>query len=234
MTGKTACVILNYNDCKNTIELVNSIESYEAFDCIIVVDNCSTDDSLQKLEAVKNGKVIVCSSGKNGGYGYGNNFGVRLAKEKYACKYAVVASPDVRFPEDSVCATINCFENFSKCVVSTPVQITVNDNIYEATAWKLPTKSVYIISAVWPLNKLFKIKNIRIKEKYTRADCIMGSFIAVNIDKFLSFGGFDENIFLYCEETALGYRVKNAGLEEYVVKDKYYKHYKYLQRSKKT
>ena len=60
-----ACVILNYNDANTTISLVKKIEKYESIDYIIVVDNCSTDDSLVKLETLSNSKVKICESPKN-------------------------------------------------------------------------------------------------------------------------------------------------------------------------
>ena len=97
-----ACVILNYNDANTTISLVKKIEKYESIDYIIVVDNCSTDDSLVKLETLSNSKVKICESPKNGGYGFGNNFGVQFAKDYYSAKYALIANPDVEFDADLV------------------------------------------------------------------------------------------------------------------------------------
>ena len=42
---KCSCVILNYNDADTTIDLVERIEGYDLLWQIIIVDNCSTDDS---------------------------------------------------------------------------------------------------------------------------------------------------------------------------------------------
>ena len=53
----TACVILNYNDADTTISLVRKIGDYKNIEHIIVVDNCSTDHSLEKLEKITDEKV---------------------------------------------------------------------------------------------------------------------------------------------------------------------------------
>jgi N-acetylglucosaminyl-diphospho-decaprenol L-rhamnosyltransferase len=42
-----------------------------------------------------------------------------------------------------------------------------------------------------------------------------GCALLFNVEKFLSLGGFDENIFLYYEEMDLSMRAKNEGLEMY-------------------
>ena len=43
------CVILNYNDAPTTINLVQSIKNYSLLNFIVVVDNCSTDDSIESI-----------------------------------------------------------------------------------------------------------------------------------------------------------------------------------------
>ena len=86
MSMQLSCVILNYNDAETTEKLVKQLADYDVLHQIIVVDNASTDDSLEllgKLEldanASQRGNVRVISADHNGGYGSGNNLGVRYA-----------------------------------------------------------------------------------------------------------------------------------------------------------
>lgn len=82
MSVRLSCVILNYNDAETTEKLVKQIADYNVLHQIIVVDNASTDDSLErlkKLEADQPGRLHVLSADHNGGYGSGNNLGVRYA-----------------------------------------------------------------------------------------------------------------------------------------------------------
>lgn len=64
------CVVLNYNDSKTTIELINRIGKMTSIDVIVIVDNNSTDDSFSVLKQYASEKIHVIQSDKNGGYGY--------------------------------------------------------------------------------------------------------------------------------------------------------------------
>ena len=44
-------LIINYNDAKTTIHLLENIKHYSCIDQIVVVDNHSTDDSFDVLKA---------------------------------------------------------------------------------------------------------------------------------------------------------------------------------------
>ena len=73
------------------IQFMNSIDK------IVVVDNCSTDNSYVQLKEFENEKIHVVQSEKNGGYGYGNNIGIDYLKN--LVDYIIVANPDVVFKE---------------------------------------------------------------------------------------------------------------------------------------
>uniref|UniRef100_UPI0006D0DB42 glycosyltransferase n=1 Tax=Clostridium sp. NkU-1 TaxID=1095009 RepID=UPI0006D0DB42 len=97
-----SCIILNYNDAETTISLVNSLVNYEILDSIVIVDNCSTDDSASRLQAIEAGKVHFISSEKNGGYGYGNNQGIRYAYGNLHATHVLIANPDVKVTEECI------------------------------------------------------------------------------------------------------------------------------------
>lgn len=56
MMKRVSIILINYNSWKDTIECINSINesTYKLYN-IIVVDNCSTDDSCEKIESYLNG-----------------------------------------------------------------------------------------------------------------------------------------------------------------------------------
>ena len=76
-------IIVNYNTCKITDACIASVVdktkgvSYE----IILVDNASTDGSKEFFEHDE--RVIYIYSEINGGFGVGNNIGMKRAKGKY-------------------------------------------------------------------------------------------------------------------------------------------------------
>ena len=105
MSVRLSCVILNYNDAETTEKLVKQIADYNVLHQIIVVDNASTDDSLErlkKLEADQPGRLHVLSADHNGGYGSGNNLGVRYAAGQGGATHVLIANPDVVFSEQSL------------------------------------------------------------------------------------------------------------------------------------
>ena len=76
-------ILVNYNGYKETEECIESIKESNANDYqIIVVDNCSTDDSRQKLRTYESDPIVkVLYSDKNGGFSYGNNIGIKYAAQ---------------------------------------------------------------------------------------------------------------------------------------------------------
>lgn len=97
MSMQLSCVILNYNDAETTEKLVKQLADYDVLHQIIVVDNASTDDSLERLRklesdanASQSGKVRVISADHNGGYGSGNNLGVRYAAEQGGATHVLI------------------------------------------------------------------------------------------------------------------------------------------------
>ena len=52
-------IILNYNDFETTNLMINKIKDYKVINHIIVVDNCSTDNSFKELSKIKDGRVRI-------------------------------------------------------------------------------------------------------------------------------------------------------------------------------
>ena len=101
---KTAVIVVNYNDVEDTLNYVKKISKYEIINRIIVVDNLSTtNDALKKLQTLESEKVSVIESDKNGGYSYGNNFGLKyLDKQNEKYDYIVISNPDIDIEENAM------------------------------------------------------------------------------------------------------------------------------------
>ena len=82
-SGDTVFIILvNYNGWKVTAECLDSLKRMNCRDyAAVVVDNCSTDDSAERLEAAYAGdpQVTVIRSEANRGFAGGTNLGIRHA-----------------------------------------------------------------------------------------------------------------------------------------------------------
>ena len=135
---KINCVILNYNDAGTVENLVRRIKDYRCVDRIVVVDNASTDDSwqrLQELAASAGNKVTVIHAEKNGGYGAGNNLGIRYAVERNKATHVLIANPDVFFTESCVLRLARIFQKHPEAGIVTAA---IQDKNYKPfqNSWK--------------------------------------------------------------------------------------------------
>ena len=221
---KICCVILNYNDYENTVALVSSISNYKILDNIVIVDNVSTDNSLEELNKLKSDKVVVFKNDKNGGYGYGYNFGIKMAKKHYNADLALIVNPDVRFKEDCIKAMFNAFIDDDSLAMASTIQKLNGVNEAES-AWNIPSVWEYIFSAGIILRQLYKPLEIEKEKDIQEVDCVVGGFAMIDINKFFDAGGYDERIFLNCEEVCLGIRLKRAGYKTILLPKYYYFHF---------
>lgn len=224
-THKCGLIILNYNDYDNVFKLVESVRNYSILDYIFVIDNCSTDNSYDELKHLCDYKKIICAkTEKNKGYGSGNNFGIDLASTKFSCDIVLIANPDISFDESNIIKIIKCMDDTGAAIVA-PIQYNgFTRKIMEPVGWKLPSYLNYILSPLFILRHFLK-KDVINLNGYVQVDCVPGSFLCVDVDKFKQAGGYDENVFLYCEESILGYRLKKCNYRTYLVTSSKYFHY---------
>lgn len=215
-------LILNYNDYHTTKKCIDYIQYYSVINKIVIVDNCSTDDSFIQLKKLENHKIIVVKSNRNGGYGYGNNYGIEFIKKNYGndCIIAI-SNPDVIINEKDILICLEKQNRLSNCVVISPIMLDSNNNICYDCAWNLPSYYEYLFFSLTLLGLLFSYEIIINKESLVKdvikCDCVAGSFFIVDLSRLnKEFTLFDNNIFLYCEETVLGHKIKKIKKDVYL------------------
>ena len=80
---KNAMIIVNYNDYKTTIRLLDNIRDYKCINEIVVVDNNSSDSSYKHLKDYKLNNLTIIKSDENKGYSSALNIGAKYLIEKY-------------------------------------------------------------------------------------------------------------------------------------------------------
>lgn len=218
--NKCACIILNYNDSPTTINLLKKIENYSVFSCVVVVDNSSTDDSFNILSKYANKKIHVIRSPRNGGYGFGNNYGMNYCY-KLGYKYAVVSNPDVDFQEESVRNLLNNIRDDTAMIA--PKQLDINRKQIAMVAWKIPSVFDACVYPIAPQRILYS-KDYLEKKGCIEVGCIPGAFFLVDVSKMKKIGGYDENVFMYCEETLIGIKIRDAGFKTLLLPSDFYVH----------
>jgi N-acetylglucosaminyl-diphospho-decaprenol L-rhamnosyltransferase len=229
MGSKTGCVILNYNDADTTKSLAEKIKDYLSIDSIVIVDNESTDGSYNSLATLAGGKIHVIKSGKNGGYGFGNNVGVEFAYKQLGCEYVLIANPDVIFSADTVANMVKVISSDDLIGVIAPRQLDINGNTIRDVAWKIPTIFQYIVSAEYFIGK-YSLQfhypaTLFHEEKPYTVDAVPGSLLLVRGKAFCSSGGYDPEMFLYCEETTLAKKMKDLHYSTILLNSETYIHH---------
>ena len=205
------CVVLNYNDADTTLDLLKRIEPMEIIDQIVLVDNKSTDNSLERLKDQESNKVHVVCAEKNGGYGSGNNVGIEYLRKNYSCDYIIIANPDVIFDESVIKKMINEFDEDT--VIVAPLTLDSKKERQLPIAWKVPTVKDYFLFSSIVLNKIFKPFQYPTQFFNTdicEVDCVQGCLFMLN-NSLIEDKLYDENIFLFFEESCIGKQFKDKG-----------------------
>lgn len=101
MRNNVAVILLNYNNFQATIDCVGRLNKIGVPDKnIFVIDNNSPNDSFERLNKNLKG-VNVLKTGINGGYAYGNNYGLkRVIELNY--HYVCIMNTDIFFKNDFI------------------------------------------------------------------------------------------------------------------------------------
>lgn len=221
-------LVLNYNDARTTIDFVESVKEFTSVRKILVVDNHSSDGSLDLLKKIETEKIIVVDSGMNRGYGAGNNFGIRYLNEHYGSEYILLSNPDVIVKEKDLVELESFLRNNSTYAIVAPFMLDCEGKKLYSTAFRIPSKWESILSIHFLLRKLTNsiyYKNIESETQRVKdVGAVAGSMLMMRTKDMLEYGMYDENIFLYCEELILGMKMQKACKKTAVLTDCSYIH----------
>ena len=219
-------IVLNYNDYKTTSKFLDEIKDYKNIDHIVVVDNNSSDNSYESLLNYKSNKIHVIKSERNGGYAYGNNYGIKYAIKKFNSEYVIISNPDVFFKEEIVDDMKNIYNKEEKIGIVAPTMI-INGEL-KWTSWRLPSYTDDLIALSHMLKNKFGDKTLypaeHFKGEYSFVDVLPGSLFMIPIKVMKEIGFFDEDVFLYCEERMLSKRLLTRGYRNVILNNSIYDH----------
>lgn len=237
-------IIVNYNTYDLLINCINSIydQTKDVSFEIIIVDNASSDGSENKVKE-NFPEIIFIQSGENIGFGRANNLGIQRA----VGKYVLLLNSDTILLNNSIKVFLEFYEK--------------NNNIFEKIGavggelLKIDRCSRNHSSQYFPkivdefktlINALFfkLTKKIAYKfndeailtetETYKEVDYVTGADLFISKSLLLEFGCFDNNFFMYFEETDLQKRLVNAGYRNYLISGTKIIHYEGASFNKKT
>jgi GT2 family glycosyltransferase len=213
---QVSIIIVNYN-CKNElppcvqsiVDWTNGV-NYE----IILVDNASTDDSILLIKKLFP-QIRIIENGKNLGFGAANNVGAQVANGEYL----LLLNPDTILLNNAVkffydFALSNKHKNYGAIG-----GLLLNERMEPANIGGNFPSLLQLFSDLGfrVFYKKYYQKNISLLGTiHTLAedhiiDCICGADLFIEKKIFHKIGGFDEDYFLYYEDTDLCFRLVKAG-----------------------
>lgn len=220
-------LILNYKTYKETILLTKELlsEATVLNYKILIVDNGSPNESFQHIKDffADEVRVEVISSGENGGYAKGNNYGLRYAK-KYDPKYVCIINNDVHFSLQTIEHLITWYEKLPTVAFIAPKQMLPNGKEAVFSTMEVPTiKTDFAWYNPFSHKKHLYSENTGIGGVH-EIGIIPGAFIFTNYIVFEKLGFFDESTFLFCEERFIAKNAQLAGLKNYIILNETYLH----------
>ena len=223
-------VILNYKTPEMTLKAAAAaLEEIKPFPGeIIIVDNDSQDGSFEKMTdaVISNGwsrSVSVLRSGRNGGFGAGNNFGI-LAGMSGSKKpdFIYILNSDAFPDKGSIRALIDALESHPRAAFAGSY-IHGPDGTPHETAFRFPSVNSELEGAArfGPISRFFKDDIVAMELPRARAevDWLAGASMMMRREALEKIGLFDETFFLYFEETDLCLRAQRAGWSTIYVRD---------------
>lgn len=225
-------VVLNYKTAELAVAAARSAAAaMDGFGgAIILVDNDSQDGSFQKMqkdvqaaEWPKGLNVQVLQSGRNGGFGAGNNFGIRAGLAVCPdAEFVYILNPDARVDASTISALVDYLKGHPKAAIAGS-WIYGEDGADHCSAFRFPGLASEFESAVrmGPITKLLKnyVLPMHVPAASGPVGWIVGASMLARTDVLEKIGLFDETFFLYFEETDLCLRAHRAGYEVHFVRE---------------
>ena len=200
-------ILVNYNGYKDTIVCIESLLkiNYTNYK-IIIVDNYSIDNSLEKLQQIKSEKIKLINLDENLGFSGGNNIGINLAMENHA-DFIVLLNNDTIVTKDFLKPLIEGCGNNGNTITTSKIMYAKEKN----KIWYGGGNTSFKLGRSWHnnINKVEKTINEEIKEVSFISGCCM--CIPKSVIEII--GTLSEDYFLYYEDTDYCCRAIKKGIK---------------------
>ena len=208
-----AVAIVNYNTREYLRACLATVQSEAPIE-VVVVDNASTDGSVEMVQA-DFPTVLLLANKTNLGYGAAAN----QAIARSSAKYVLLLNSDVLLASGALQALSSYLDLHPRAGVLGP-RLVYPDGTLQASCYAFST----------PLNTLLEHSSLGhlvryvpvLRNKYLRTwshtharvvAWVKGAALAIRREAFEAVGGFDDSFFMYFEEADLCYRLDAAGWE---------------------
>jgi N-acetylglucosaminyl-diphospho-decaprenol L-rhamnosyltransferase len=222
-----AVVIVTYKSAELAIECLHSIHSERETQVlkirVVLVDNASGDLPRITQAVERNGWsswVTLELAPRNGGFAYGNNFGIRRIYAKTRPNYILLLNPDTQVRRGAIAALVGFLESHPQVGIAGS-SFETEDGKDWPFAFRFPT----LVSEIEHGMQVGIITRCLSRWTVARTmnsvaqpmDWISGASMMIRPTVLSAVGCLDENFFLYFEETEFCHRAGRAGFPTWYV-----------------
>ena len=205
-TSKIAIVIVNWNKKDYVINLLRSIHNpeYRNYE-IIVVDNSSTDNSVQEIKTNFPNVTLIENSENLGGTG-GFNTGLKYAKGKNIYDFIWLLDNDVEVTKNTLNELLSAICQDEKIGIAGSRIIDFHKReitIEAGSNFRIDTIGVE------PLYR--NIKNLKTNSKILQVDYVAICSALIRVDALNNVGFMDERYFIFWDDMDFGLQFKRHG-----------------------
>lgn len=211
-------IIVSYNARKLLYDCLHSIydQTKKITFEVIVVDNNSNDESQEMVKNTFKQVRLICNT-ENKGFAVANNQAIQYATGKYV----LLLNSDTVILDDAITASFNFLEQNANVDILGCKQLN-SDLSHQPSCRSFPTLWNLFVESTF---LYIPFKRTRIFGSYHMThfnyttpmpvDVVMGAFMMIRKKVIDTIGLFDEEYFMYAEETDFCFRAKNHGFKTY-------------------
>jgi N-acetylglucosaminyl-diphospho-decaprenol L-rhamnosyltransferase len=212
-----AVVVINFRTPELTINCLKSLdpELKGLNACVVLVDNNSADESIDKIEqyikelGIKH-KIFVHRSSVNGGFSAGNNLGIKAVE----ASYYLLANSDTLIRKGALHTLLNAAKQNDKIGLLAP-RLEWLDGIPQESCFKYHSPWSECISSAKTSYVTKLLKNYVVPQPVSEVaddyDWVSFACVLIKAEVFKEIGLMDEGYFMYFEDVAFCYRAKESG-----------------------
>ncbi|MEP3674884.1 glycosyltransferase family 2 protein [Sulfitobacter sp.] len=226
------CILLNFRTPEMTLRAAEAAlaDLHGLGGELVIVDNASGDGSFEMIREVvaargwgEGGLVRVVASPVNGGFGAGNNIGLRMAmSDGRLPDYYYILNSDA-FPDAGCTSAVVQHLEANPTAGIACSHIRGEDNVVHTTAFRFPTIAGEFVGAarLGLFERLLPEAPVPMPQPTVtqQVDWSAGASMMLRRTMLEEIGTFDEVFFLYFEETDLCLRAARAGWSCWYVPD---------------
>jgi len=218
-------VLLNWRTAEMTLRAAAAAEvAMQGIEgAITIVDNDSGDGSFETMSEALRGhpRIRVVQAGRNGGFGAGNNVAIRQGLPGgQRPDYFYILNSDAFPAPDAIRHLVDYLHAHPKAGMAGSY-IVGEDGTPHPTCFRFPSAASEFEAAArtGPISRLLDKRKVSlgVRTESGRVDWVAGASLLIRETLVQEVGVFDENFFLYYEETDLCRRAARQGWEVHFV-----------------